>query len=355
MKLPKNINLFLGAGASLSFGFPTTRLFIEDFKQVVGKNPEAELLEAIMKNSSFVDAEHVLQFLDTLESLKSLRRAEDFFRSYSTGVNLHTRQVNFLELLDVSARLRDKLIDDIYRQYEFDDNRIDLICRTYKPLINLLYSYKGVSELSIFSTNYDCSIENLCYNSSSMKLIDGFIDKNTSEELGLAMRLRPEEYGWYPNIFDEEVKGDSKIKLYKLHGSLNWRVRYDDKIVKIAPEQRIGESKQYKKNLVIYPAEKVKPEIDPYKKLHELFVKSYTESEITIFIGFAFRDEYLNSIFRQAPESKKIIIISPHASELTKSTLNKSSGIKATFYPISSQFGNNETISQLEETLAGFV
>ena len=66
------------------------------------------------------------------------------------------------------------------------------------------------------------------------------------------------------------------------------------------------------------PAEKVKPEIEPFKTLPEWFKKLFNESDVVIFIGFAFRDQYLNKIIMESPLSKrkKLIVVSPHASKL---------------------------------------
>lgn len=86
------------------------------------------------------------------------------------------------------------------------------------------------------------------------------------------------------------------IKLFKLHGSLNWRRRQDDSVVKIGSEERTRGTKRFKENLLVYPAEKFKPTIEPFKTLHGLFEKYFEECETCVFIGFAFRDEYLNSI-----------------------------------------------------------
>jgi hypothetical protein len=142
----------------------------------------------------------------------------------------------------------------------------------------------------------------------------------------------------YANLSESE---DEKIiQLFKLHGSLNWRERKDGTIVRVSPEEMTRKSRRYKRNLVIYPAEKYKPEIEPFKTLHELFLDRFTESRIVIFLGFSFRDEYLNSLFRQASK-KKIIIILPHASEFLKDRA-KSIGFKQNPIPINASLGKDD-------------
>ena len=104
-------------------------------------------------------------------------------------------------------------------------------------------------------------------------------------------------------------------------------------------------------NLVIYPGEKLKPETDPFKKLHEFFVEEVNSTDFLIFIGFAFRDEYLNTVIREASSKPKIIIISPHASQLknSKSLL----GFKNNPSFIDASFGKDTDliINQVEKTI----
>jgi hypothetical protein len=104
-----------------------------------------------------------------------------------------------------------------------------------------------------------------------------------------------------------------------LHGSLNWRERIvDGKTVRVSTEELINGSRRYRKNYLIYPAEKFKPEIDPFRKLHDFFVDEYLACDTAIFLGFKFRDDYINSVINQASNKKQVIVITPHASEFVQ-------------------------------------
>ncbi len=232
------------------------------------------------------------------------------------------------------SRLRTKLLNDIYRQYEFNENKIFNICQVYVPFLDNLFSLNQSNKLSVFTTNYDRIIEKLCYR-ENISVIDGFVKNEETQRYG----LNPEEYVWEPTEFRnpssfESQNGEKRINLFKLHGSLNWRIKFDDRIVRIASEEK-ATSKNYKDNLVIYPSEKVKPEIDPFKTLHNEFQLELKECDAMIFIGFAFRDEYINDIIKES--NTKVIVISPHASERIKnpsegaSKFRRISAINASF------------------------
>lgn len=65
---------------------------------------------------------------------------------------------------------------------------------------------KGV-QVVIFSTNYDSAVESIC-DQQNISYVDGFI------------RKEKEEYPRFdPSSFDA---AKNSIRLYKLHGSINW-------------------------------------------------------------------------------------------------------------------------------------
>ncbi len=131
----------------------------------------------------------------------------------------------------------------------------------------------------------------------------------------------------------------SLIRLYKLHGSLNWRERKEDnKIVRVPTEELTRGSKRYNKNYVIYPAEKFKPEIKPFREIHESFEKQFANCDTAIFLGFAFRDDYLKSVISQGTNDKQVIIIRPHASGYVE---KKKQDFSGTLIPIDHSFGED--------------
>jgi hypothetical protein len=195
----------------------------------------------------------------------------------------------------------------------------------------------------VFTTNYDCVIEEFCA-SQKIKCVDGFKHNQN---------LR--RYEWEASEFSEAfrkfgrvnlIKDGSKhyhslgeksvINLFKLHGSLDWRLTYDDKIIRETSQSRVRNTRQFKENILIYPAEKVKPSIEPFSSLHEWFKRFYNQTDAIVFIGFALRDAYLNEIImgNRNAKNKKLIFVSRHANRfayLEKTFPGKTSLINCDF------------------------
>ena len=351
MEAQNRVILFTGAGASSCFGFPTTQQFITSLRDELSKkdddpffqNSDLVLLNQILNNKDFRDIEHVLELLDILKGVNKPRFLS-FINQYYAQVNLgnNNQGLDFRIFLNNANTLRSKIQRDIFRQYEFNPAALPRINEIYVPLIRALFFLNKNSPLSIFTTNYDQIIENAC-SKNNILLIDGFKRMSKADD----------ECEWNPEEYYEEIteKNSPLVRLYKLHGSLNWRERVvDGKTVRVSTEELTIGSRRYRKNYVIYPAEKFKPEIDPFKKLHEMFVNEYLKCDTAIFLGFAFRDDYLNSVINQATSKKQIIIISRHASDFVQ---NNKDRFKPSLIPIDFTFG--EEIDKLISKIVKYI
>jgi NAD-dependent SIR2 family protein deacetylase len=340
MKIGRRIILFLGAGASAPFGYPTTQKFINELIAALGSEEEGRFLSYLLSIKGFTDIEHVLELLDLLQNINR-HPVKDFLQTHQTLINFKGQSITFLEMLNSMEKLRDRIQSDVFRQYEFNPTTITTITQEYSPLVKMLLTLSNHKEIQIFTTNYDCVIEEFC-RANKLTCLDGF--KRTGDS---------EESEWNPEDLNREITDTSEttIKLFKLHGSLNWRIRKSDNaIVKISPEERTRGSRRYEKNLVIYPAEKLKPEIEPFKKLHEFFKTEFIRSDCAIFIGFSFRDEYLNSVIMQGSDRRnQIISVSPHVSELLTGSWIARAHTRLT--TIESSFGEANTLNSIEKII----
>jgi hypothetical protein len=107
----------------------------------------------------------------------------------------------------------------------------------------------------------------------------------------------------------------TNVHLYKLHGSLNWKMH---KIygVEATSEERRSYDPNYLENLLIYPtlSPKENAEIEPYKTIREEFRKFMEAADVCVVIGFLFRDEHINTVFSDFyRRGKSIILVSPSA------------------------------------------
>jgi len=296
VKTPK-VALFLGAGASAPFGYPTTKQFLDNIQKKL-KGNEAFLLADLMKVKGVSDIEHVLQILDALPLLD-----KNFLKVYKTfpnSINIARTSRKLDDFINLGLSLREKVYDEIFNEYELNPKTRKDACGAYNSVFTFLLGPRQEPNQSfiVFTSNYDRVIEDFCAN-SEYKLVNGFRHEP-----------RARAYKWAPKLF-EEAGDRNTIKLFKLHGSLNWLRKHNGDIVEIQSEQRIRGRKQYKENVLVYPASKEKPDIEPFITLYDYFEKHLREADVLVSIGFSYRDEYLNEILnRNFGFKKKVFMVS---------------------------------------------
>ena len=90
-----------------------------------------------------------------------------------------------------------------------------------------------------------------------------------------------------------EPLDDGYGRLTKLHGSVDWK-RENGEII-------CGTCDATGDIPILYPGFKGDPEEEPFSKFHEHLRAVVREARAAIFIGFAFRDEYINGILSDLP------------------------------------------------------
>ena len=176
---------------------------VSDYKDWLSSNNKSEdrkIVEAIEETlqkwlarqniDRRVDIELVLETIERLENAKS-----DILLDFFADKKFRLSQ--FKENGSLSNGLKQFLREKCFIQ--------EHKTRYLKPLLDFLNLY---NTLSIFSTNYDNSIEQFC------------ISQYVRCEVGF------DTTGWNPELFKELKNG---IKLYKIHGSItSWKTDEDD-------------------------------------------------------------------------------------------------------------------------------
>lgn len=176
---------------------------------------------------------------------------------------------------------------------------------------------KNTNEIAICTLNHDISIEELMIDSKE-EFIDGFQKKNCSSIMY-----------WNSNLFEGE---STKLKLIKLHGSVNWfrlrrdcGTRADDVIAKIPLGQDIDHIYDHEHHLMSPESGLPILLIGRFNKiysypntifldLHYAFMKSLTQSEQLIISGYSFGDKGINTQIAKWNSEKNnrfIILIDP--------------------------------------------
>jgi hypothetical protein len=100
------------------------------------------------------------------------------------------------------------------------------------------------------------------------------------------------------------------MRLYKLHGSVNWKRGPSGELWKTPVQDRTEE----RDHVILYPGFKGEPSVEPFIFLHKEFGRRLRTFSNLVVIGFSFRDEYLNRLINSALKENvrlKIIIWNP--------------------------------------------
>lgn len=151
--------------------------------------------------------------------------------------------------------------------------------------------------INVFTLNYDLIFEKVFNKSSEAVVNTGF----TSDSL------------WDSKWFDHD---NSKINLYKIHGSLDWFVSEDDTHIldnhsvafnPLNPSER-------KPNIILGFEYKLFS-VDPFFTLLQQFIQKLRESALLVVIGYSFFDNYLNNIIIRhlnSNENGRVLIVDPY-------------------------------------------
>ena len=342
------IALFLGAGASKAFGYPTTLDFVSNLEKVLGIL-EKDFFHKILTLPNVSDIEHVLQKLDLLTDVGSDGYVKKMLKEEITPSESQKFLSPFDTFFNSCETLRQTIINELYRQYEFDTNRIEKIIDYYNELCTILNKISNEPELHVFTTNYDSVFENYCDNTNrQIEFTCGFrIDKRNRRQFWHSEWLK----NWK---FDPDR--NEGIRLYKLHGSLDWREMADGRIERVLTEDKVpSRSRTYKRNTLIYPAQKNYATEEPFRRLQRYFEVVLSQHDLCLVIGFSFRDLLINNAFLdflRGNDKRRLVVVSPNAMKNVEENLGaEEKQLKEQIRYVVGLFGEKATFQFIEEAL----
>lgn len=320
----RHLAVMLGAGTSFHLGSPQIRNLnasaIRGYVEEAGGSLSADaaaLLDALVPDAD-ADLEALLALLgsgiayasrvglETLSAPGGSHHSLDAFRSLATGLN---RALAFACDLPRLAADADAALsaDPLSAHREF--------------FRRLLRGRRGdLPRARVFTTNYDLLIE-LALDSLRVTYFDGFT--------GTVDRV------FSPRAFDQEVfvpasAGDRRIlrveqvlHLYKLHGSVNWRVRAavntaSSSIVVQVPRGATSGAAAADERVLVYPTPYKETDTlaYPYADLFRTFSAVLSEQETAlVVVGYSFSDDHLNRMIYQALQANptlQLFVIAPY-------------------------------------------
>ncbi|MEX0597944.1 MAG: SIR2 family protein [Candidatus Paceibacterota bacterium] len=302
------VALFLGAGASVPYGKPTTRKLRENLIEKYGDGLGDNFLSTLLACPEFEDVEHILQATKDLTSFNELYGGK--FLSWLGNqsrlvIGLTSGNHKYPEFVENLKKIKNTFENEVFENYSWDHNADQTVNTLFPPLLNFLQSKSD--KITIFTTNYDRAVEEYCSrDDNNFFCVDGF---------------KHHEYSgrniWNngDNLYADLIPNKTDVFLYKLHGSLNWKKHKRYGIERTTYERKPNDP-NYEEDFLIYPTLSPKDEAngrEPYKTILKQFEEIMNNVDACIVVGFSFRDEHINDILSKFTDKGKILIaISPH-------------------------------------------
>jgi hypothetical protein len=298
--------------------FATTQEFFDDLLPPITTQPLFELAVEFLKRGGKlekVDIEQVLwalqelhRFFDNLSGSKDIAgyaiQQGILEEVYGTHTNAGSLPQVSSDMTERIASLIGEINQKVYELYSYEPAEKEL-AENWLELIAFLDG-RG-SRLDIFTTNYDVVIE------AALNLYEG--EKSARHRRGIRGNVRQvlDLTSW------SEGGKDSGGLLTKLHGSLDWK-RSGDQL-------HVGDpvfTGDHEKQAIIYPGFKGLSNAPFFHVFHNYLAESISDAWLLVFIGFAFRDEHINSIIKEnIKTSSEVIVLNPDKNVKFPSTKTK--------------------------------
>lgn len=309
--MESNLIIFAGAGASRGVAedkFPTAI----DFKRrlpatVTDQRLYQHLdsyLEELVKGS--VDIEHVLWELGRLiEAIDEFTGTDRFaFRlltqnqiatvtgHQSNGSQTHAQ---FLQLRSIAQEVQNRINQNIYDFYSQEPTN-DELDGTWIPLLR--WASSKFTRVDITTTNYDLVLEH-----ALRRVPQLLVSTGQASEVLPRIDL---------NKWDADGPSDTGL-LTKLHGSVDWKIgnggTADRPVIRHGLPEFEGD---HEKRLILYPGFKGRPDRQPFISFHQYFRQRIAKASHVLFIGFAFRDDFINELIATSIQpSARVAVVDP--------------------------------------------
>ncbi len=306
------ILLFVGAGGSAAVDpdqYPVTLKFFADLPHDIRQNFLVNavctfLYQTKEKTPADIDIEDMLEVLDELQA--DLQKMGNI--NTITGWAMNTNGGIFLESQQQFRRVQ-RLIDKV------SVNNLEPLRNRIKEKIHHFYGTRPDPEklavwesflngllirdpiLEVFTTNYDLVLEETI-KKANIPIDHGFVQR---EDYGPTVL----EVGfWQENGKEWRLPDDGLLT--KLHGSMDW-LRTDEEII-VASSDFFGNPQRH---CVLYPGYKGTPTKEPFRSFHNHLRQVVREKPTgAVFVGYAFRDGYINRILANLPKATPAFFIS---------------------------------------------
>lgn len=344
--------IFLGAGASMPFGIPGMKDFIKSLNNAIeldeisvkdsGKELWERLLTVAKQENVEIDIEWILSILNDL-SKNNLRPTIKLLDPSFDEDQLEQLRSNANEL-------KTKIEEYIKEKCQLHPDKKGDATKFYKGFFEELLNARGFHP-KIFTTNYDNVIESS--NEERNRNLDPDIDPHRPKIVlvnGFSSSNVSRYRNWDPRIFEDKIIEDCiPHYFFKLHGSIDWYVASSGiiEIPAIAPTMKLASGEEAW-SLLIYPVEEKSIFSPPFTELfYQLRSTLLYQAKILLVIGYSFRDEVFQNLFKEALERNKGLIIFIANKDINQITKAQKEFGENRVIPITEEFGSGDFIPSL--------
>ena len=265
------VGLFLGAGCGSSIRtesgeplVPDTVGLTEEIEERAGSSGLSKAWEQIITR---VEHDDEINIEDVLSEIRGILQ-------YTSGETLY--ELSYEELTKLEGEICEGICEVVDVELPSAENG-------YKDLATWLASVDREQPVEIFTTNYDLLLEQ-ALESRNITYFDGFV-------------------GGYRPFFDSYVVGNDEIpprwiRLWKIHGSINWISQEEDDSVRVWRSDDIsGERAVIHPSHLKYDESRKMPYLALIDRLEDFLNRSRS---VMFIVGYSFGDEHLNDIILQA-------------------------------------------------------
>jgi hypothetical protein len=273
----KRILVFTGAGIGVPLGLPTTQDFLLDINNhsleitrlVISylKAPHNEDIEWILSGLEKVIADHDFNDILMTNCVRNIFQHESHLNAARQRLTDMKSQA-----ITETSRIKKGIFS---RLTQFETKNAQTL---YEGLISDLNQKYPNCAISVITTNYDLTFEE-AMESSATKIEFGFKPAAHKSK--------------YDSDIDFNWKNDS-IEFRKIHGSLDWHRDIRGNFVRSGT---VTSPDNPDKMAILYPGFKGVPNEETFVSLHNRLRQRLEQADEIFVIGFAFRDEYICSIF----------------------------------------------------------
>lgn len=306
----EHLSLLLGNGFGIgvSGGKFMASMGISDFD-----GPLAELVKQAASRSAKCSERGVPNFEDNLRVANELLRGLEILadpRSTDLQTQIGTKLQTFLKSVLESER-------DLLAVFDKGDPEANL---RQNLLMSFLLSFASRTpsreRLNLFTTNYDRLIEYGC-DQAGLRIMDRFV--GMLSPVFRASRMNLDFHYNPPGIRGEPRYLEGVIRLFKLHGSIDWRqLRREIRRQSLpfgAPDNHPAITMDPSDGVIIYPnsAKDMETSEYPYAELFRDFAAATCRpNSVLVTYGYGFGDDHVNRVIRDmlTIPSTHVVIIS---------------------------------------------